>query len=165
MCVCACVVTPPSEPRRTLAPESCVSCQKRKSLRSQEGERFRKKGAGRERKQEKDKKDARRVEREFYRNLFTREQKRHIKIIHIEFLTPPGRPGVCVCLPANMPFFVSFYILNNRKSLWHRPVDPCLSRRVCQGHPAGVPAISLCGFFFPDCFPPGALGAHWVFLQ
>ena len=34
------------------------------------------------------------------------------------------------------------------KSLGHRPVDPCLSRWVSQGHPAGVPRICLilCAF-------------------
>ena len=35
------------------------------------------------------------------------------------------------------------YNIPNRKSLGHRPVDPCLSRRVAQGHPAGVPGIFL----------------------
>ena len=33
---------------------------------------------------------------------------------------------------------VSFSIKNNRTSLGHRPVDPCLSRQVSQGHPAVV---------------------------
>ena len=49
-------------------------------------------------------------------------------------------------VPAKMPFSVRFSIVNNRKSPGHRPVDPCLSRRVSQGHPAGVPGIflSLC---------------------
>ena len=40
---------------------------------------------------------------------------------------------------------------NNRKSLGHWPVEPCLSHRVSQGHPAGVPGISLkfmCPFLF-----------------
>ena len=44
---------------------------------------------------------------------------------------------------AIMPFAVSFSILNNRKSAGHRLVDPCLSRRVSQRHPAGVPGIFL----------------------
>ena len=53
-----------------------------------------------------------------------------------------------------MPFSVC--VANDRKSLGHRPVDPCLSRRVSQGHPAGVPGIflSLCALFFPDLLPP-----------
>ena len=53
---------------------------------------------------------------------------------------------------AKMPFFVRFSIVNNRKPLGHRPVDPCLSRRESQGHPAGVPGIflSLCALFFPE---------------
>ena len=42
-----------------------------------------------------------------------------------------------------MRFSVRFSLVNNSKSLGHRPVDPCLSRRVSQGHPAGVPGISL----------------------
>ena len=33
-------------------------------------------------------------------------------------------------VPAKMPFSVSFSKVNNRKSLGHRPVDPCLSRRM-----------------------------------
>ena len=44
---------------------------------------------------------------------------------------------------AKMPFSVRLSIANNRKSPGHRPVDPCLSRRVSQGHPAGVPGIFL----------------------
>ena len=46
-------------------------------------------------------------------------------------------------VPAKRPFSVNFSTVNNRKSLGHRPVDPCLSRRVSLGHPAGVPAILL----------------------
>ena len=34
---------------------------------------------------------------------------------------------------------VRFSKANDRKSLGHWPVDPCLSCRVCQEHPAGVP--------------------------
>ena len=49
-------------------------------------------------------------------------------------------------------FSVRFSIVNNRKCLGHRPVDPYLSRRVSQGHPTGVPRIFfiLCAFFFPE---------------
>ena len=36
-----------------------------------------------------------------------------------------------------------FYSKQQKKSLGHRPVDPCLSHRVPQGHPAGVPTIFL----------------------
>ena len=51
----------------------------------------------------------------------------------------------------NAPF-CQFSILNNRKSLGHWPVDPCLSCRVSQGHPAGTfPLI-----FWAD--PHGSLG-------
>ena len=55
-------------------------------------------------------------------------------------------------VPAKMPFPVRFSIANNRKLPGHRPVDPCLSRRVSQGHPAGVPGVllSLCALFFPE---------------
>ena len=55
-------------------------------------------------------------------------------------------------VPAKVPFSVRFSIVNNRKSPGHRPVDPCLSRRVSPGHPAGVPGIflSLCALFFPE---------------
>ena len=42
-----------------------------------------------------------------------------------------------------MPFSGRYSTVNNRKSLGHRPVDPRLSRRVSQGHPAGVPGIFL----------------------
>ena len=53
---------------------------------------------------------------------------------------------------AKMPFSVRFSVVNNRKSPGHRPVDPRLSRRVSQGHRAGVLGIflSLCALFFPD---------------
>ena len=55
-------------------------------------------------------------------------------------------------VPAKMPFSGRFSIVDNRKFLGHRPVDPRLSRRVSQGHAAGVPGIflSLCALFFPD---------------
>ena len=46
-------------------------------------------------------------------------------------------------VPAKMAFSVRFSIANSRKSLGHRPVNPCLSRRVSQGHPADVPGVSL----------------------
>ena len=54
--------------------------------------------------------------------------------------------------PASRQISVCFSIAINRKSLGHRPADPRLSRRVSQGHPAGVPGIflSLCALFFLD---------------
>ena len=59
-----------------------------------------------------------------------------------------------------LPFSVNFPIVNNRKFLGHRPVDPCLSRRVSLGHPAGVPAIflSLYAFFYFLSFRPEGPG-------
>ena len=66
------------------------------------------------------------------------------------------------------PFSVNFPIVKNRKFPGHRPVDPCLSRRVSQGHPAGVPGIflSLCVPFFPEYrkvsrFTPVIQGKAW----
>ena len=86
----------------------------------------------------------------------SREQKRHIRKNHINFLKTSWMAGcpwkTPAGVPAKMPFSVRFSILHNKKSLGHGPVDPCLSRRVSQGHPAGVPGIflSLCALFFPE---------------
>ena len=89
--------------------------------------------------------------------VVNREQKRHIRKNHTKFLKAPWmagcprdtRPVSRQNCPLNS---VRFSIVNNRKCLGHRPVDPCLSRRVSQGHPAGVPGffLSLCAFFFPE---------------
>ena len=47
-------------------------------------------------------------------------------------------------VPAKNALFCQFSKRKtDRKSLGHRPVDPCLSRRVSQGHPAGVPGLFL----------------------
>ena len=71
---------------------------------------------------------------------------RHIRKNHRTFLKTPGRPGV-PGTPSQCPGKnVSFSIENNRKSLGHRPVDPCLSRQgVSQGF-----SLSLCALFFPE---------------
>ena len=84
------------------------------------------------------------VFREFSCNF--EEQKRHKKNTHKISENPlDGRVSLDTrpVVPAKMPFSVRFSIVNNRKPLGHRPVDPCLSRRVSQGHPAGVPGIFL----------------------
>ena len=62
----------------------------------------------------------------------------------------PGHPAG---VPAKRPFLSGFYRQEKeRKALGHQPVDPCLSRWVSQGHPAGLEGIffSLCAFFFPE---------------
>ena len=75
----------------------------------------------------------------------SREQKRHIR------KESHGRPGVPGHLDSRVSLsrqkgpFLSFSTVNNRKSLGHRPVDPCLSRRVSQGF-----FVILCAFFFPE---------------
>ena len=50
------------------------------------------------------------------------------------------------------PFLSVLSIANNRKSLGQQLVDPYLSRRVSQGHPAGVRGflLSLRAFLFPE---------------
>ena len=80
-----------------------------------------------------------------YALFLNREQKRRIRKNHINFLKIPwtsGCPWDTLCPGENG----SSSIVNNRKFLGHRPVDPCLSRRVSQGHPAGVPGsfLGLC---------------------
>ena len=50
----------------------------------------------------------------------------------------PGHPAG---VPPKVTFRVSFSKVKNRKSLGHQPVDPCLSRRMFQGHPAVVPGF------------------------
>ena len=59
-------------------------------------------------------------------------------------------------VPTKLPFSLSFCKVDNRKSLGHRPVDPCLSRRVSQGQPAGVPRILLIlrACYFPELINP-----------
>ena len=60
------------------------------------------------------------------------------------FLKTPG-------VPAKLPFSVSFSMVNSRKTLGHRPVDPCLSRRMSNkfgkdtrpGDSADVPIADL----------------------
>ena len=47
------------------------------------------------------------------------------------------------CPVQNRPFSVNFAIVIQRESQGHRPVDTCLSRRVSQEQPAGVPRILL----------------------
>ena len=90
---------------------------------------------------------------------FNRKQKRHIRKNHINFLKTSwmaGRPWDTRPVSRQAcPFLSVFSIVNNRKSPGHRPVDPSLSRRVSQGHPAGVLGIflSLCALFFPDSTP------------
>ena len=83
-----------------------------------------------------------------------REQKRHIRENHTKFLKIPWKAGCPwdawpVSRHKNALFFPVFYA-KQQGSLGHRPVDPCLSRRVSQEHPAGVPRIVLvlCAFFF-----------------
>ena len=52
---------------------------------------------------------------------------------------------------------LGFSFANCRKSLGHRQVGPCLSRRVSQGHQAGVPPrifLILCACFFSGDFLP-----------
>ena len=54
-------------------------------------------------------------------------------------------------VPAKLPISVSVSQVNNRKSLGHRPVEPCLSCHVSQEHPASVGIfLSFCG---SDCAP------------
>ena len=83
--------------------------------------------------------------RPFFR--LNREQKRHIRKNHINFLKTSWMAGcpwdTRPVSRQKCPFLSVFSIVNNKKSLGHRPVDPCLSRRVSQGHPAGVPGIFL----------------------
>ena len=45
--------------------------------------------------------------------------------------------------------FLSVFFVNNMIPPGHRPVDPCLSRRVSQGHLAGVLGIFLSYVPFP----------------
>ena len=62
----------------------------------------------------------------------TREQKRHINKTNVQFLKTPldGRPslGYPASVPSQITFSVSFSMLNSRKFLGHRPVDPCLKK-------------------------------------
>ena len=69
------------------------------------------------------------------------------------FWTPkmefPGFPDFGLCKGrADSQMFTAVF-----SDLGHRPVGPCLSRRVSLEHPAGVPGIfllSLCALCFPD---------------
>ena len=74
-----------------------------------------------------------------------REQKRHLSKNHTIFLKTPWTAGGPWKTPGRCPGKnFSFSIeKQNRKSLGHQLVDPCLSRQVSQGHPAGVPRIFL----------------------
>ena len=87
---------------------------------------------------------------------FSGLRKNHIKILK-SFQKPPGRPGVPGtpgrCPGKNALFCQCFYsIVSDSKSLGRRPVDPCLSRRASQGHPASVPRIFLQFMSLKVCF-------------
>ena len=89
-------------------------------------------------------------------------RERHISKNHIKFLKSPwtaGCPRHTRPVSRQNALFCQFFYGKQQeihgKSMGHRPVDPCLSRRVSQKHPAGVPRIflSLCASFFPDRYP------------
>ena len=60
-------------------------------------------------------------------------------------------------VPAIMPLSVNLSRVINSKPLAHRQVDFCLSRRMFQGHPAGVP-----GIFLELTCPSFSLSAQWA---
>ena len=62
--------------------------------------------------------------------------------------------GHVASVPAKSPFPVSVSQVNSRKSLGHGPVQPCLSCRVSQEHPASV-GISL-ELYVDPIVPPTA---------
>ena len=70
-------------------------------------------------------------------------EKEHKKISH-KFSENPG-PWMAGCPVSRQkwPFLSVFFRKQQEIFGTHRPADPCLSRRVSQGHPAGVPGIFL----------------------
>ena len=59
--------------------------------------------------------------------------------------------GQAAGILAKKPFSVSFYIVTAGSPLKHRPVDPCLSHRVCHGQP-GQPPGELSQVYVPFSF-------------